>query len=100
MFRPWEVKTRRLKEIADYAATTLVRESSPEQAPVFIDNRGLDGFLASLRERRCSPASCVDCDFCAQIAHRHVRIDLQFRADALAQGQALSDGMYDGTHWR
>jgi collagenase-like PrtC family protease len=97
--RPWEMNPRRLKDIAEYAAATLVRETSPDKAPVYIDNRALDGFVDALKQRGCTPASCGECDHCAQVAQRVVRMDPHFREETLARAGSIADGLYDGSLW-
>ena len=46
---------------------------------VYIDNKGLDGFLRHFLENDCSLRPCEDCNYCRQTAERVIRIGAEYK---------------------
>ncbi|MBN1129495.1 MAG: U32 family peptidase [Chitinispirillaceae bacterium] len=100
MARPWVARPQSLAAVAAYAGAVTSIDYSRETAPVYIDNKKLDGFLEGIRGRGCSPASCVDCDYCGEWRERSVTLDEPWRQGLLAEAAELDTGLLDGGHWK
>lgn len=87
----------RLKRLADLRHMTRSVEG---EAPVFVDNRALDGFLERFRESGCRDADCAECRWCHEFAERAVRIDADHRAQALVAYDAAFRALDGGGMWR
>lgn len=68
-------------------------------APVFVDNRSLDGFLERFLESGCRDADCGECRWCHEFAERAVRIAPAYRAQALAAYDAAFRALDGGGMW-
>jgi collagenase-like PrtC family protease len=99
MLRPDRIKTGALLRMKRYAEAVIPHEFSRERAPVFIDNRLLDGFLAGVRRRNCSQGCSKKCDYCARWAEKVVRIDPSYREETLGLAEHLDEGLVRSTHW-
>jgi collagenase-like PrtC family protease len=99
MAKPWMVKIRALLLMKEYAEAALVDSFAPENTPVFIDNRALDGFLDEVRSHDCDATRCEECAYCQEVADRVVRIDPHYREKTLALAKRLSLGLVSGEHW-
>ena len=100
LFRPTLVnplKLMLLKRLADSRGMTSPIEG---EAPVYIDNRALDGFIERFRENSCRDADCGECGWCAKFAAKAVRFDAPRRDETLAAYDALFGALNHGDMWR
>ena len=96
--RPWRASPARLWKWRELAK--LRGMNYPLQgAPVYLDNRALDGFLEPFLEQGCADRDCEHCGYCAEVAARAVRVDPEHRARCVALGEAILDDMTSGTMW-
>ncbi len=99
MFKPWYVKLSALAAMKRYAEMVILHDYGRATAPVYIDNKALDGFVEGLRTRDCSTADCRRCTYCSSWAEKTVRIRSGYRSDALALAEELDKGCIASTHW-
>jgi collagenase-like PrtC family protease len=99
MAKPWVARIKSLADVASYAALVTTTDFSRERAPVFIDNKKLDGFLAGIKARGCSPGTCGACGYCAQWRERSVAVNEAFQKEILGRADALDKGLLEGSHW-
>ncbi len=67
--------------------------------PVYIDNRGLDGFLNRFLTQSCRGRDCRTCGYCNAWVHRTVRIDEDWRRNCLALYEGVFTEMESGRLW-
>ena len=99
MARPWNVKLRATMLMKQYAELALVDFFDRNNAPVYIDNRALDGFIDGMRSRGCGSRQCDECGYCRAAAGRAVTIDPRYRENVLALAARLDEGLASGGHW-
>jgi collagenase-like PrtC family protease len=99
MARPWTVKIRALLLMKRYAELALVDSFAKDGAPVYIDNRALDGFLDGMLSRDCGALSCDACGHCREAAARAVILEPRYRKNALDLAAQLDEGLASGGHW-
>jgi hypothetical protein len=99
MARPGKVKMGALLLMKRYAELALVDSFDKTNAPVYIDNRALDGFLDGVKSRGCASALCESCGHCSATAKRAVVIDPLYREKTLALAARLDEGLVSGGHW-
>jgi Collagenase and related proteases len=99
MARPWKVKLSAIMLMKRYAELALVDSFDKNNAPVFIDNRALDGFLDGMLSRGCGSLQCDACGHCRAAAERAVSVDPRFREKALDLAVQLDEGLSSGAHW-
>ncbi len=71
--------------------------------PVFVDNKSLDRFLDHFIEKPCDDRICYsrspeayDCNYCKNLADKHVKIDEIERKEFLDRKYKLIDSVYSG----
>jgi collagenase-like PrtC family protease len=99
MARPGKVKMGALLLMKRYAELALVDSFDKTNAPVYIDNRALDGFLDGVKSRGCASTLCESCGHCSATAERAVVIDPLYREKTLALAARLDEGLVSGGHW-
>jgi hypothetical protein len=99
MAKPWWVKISALLLMKQYAERALVEPFSKKGAPIFIDNRGLDGFLDGMMSRDCDAIQCDDCNYCRKFSERFVFVEPRYREEVLALAARLDEGLVSGKHW-
>ena len=82
-----------------YAEKVILHEFDRTHAPVYIDNKALDGFIDGIKARDCPSMSCDECEYCESWARKVVRIDPAYRAEAKSMAEDLDRGLLDGTLW-
>ena len=90
-------RMRLLKRVADMRHMTRPLTG---EAPVYIDNRALDGFLDRFREFGCRDVDCEECRWCHEFVRKAVRVDEAHRAQVLAAYGTLFGALHDGSMWR
>lgn len=86
-----------LRRLADLRHMTRPVDGN---APVFVDNRSLDGFLERFRESGCRDVDCGECRWCHDFAAKAVRVDAAYRAEVLAAYDAAFGALHGGGMWR
>jgi collagenase-like PrtC family protease len=99
IIRPWYLPVSSMLGMKRFAEGVIPHEYSAGAAPVFIDNRALDGFLDSLPQQQCRKAACATCGYCDTWAKKAVRIDPAWHAKNYDQGRAITAGLADGSFW-
>lgn len=98
--KPHLVKVSSLLKLKRFGENAVLHEFSKEKAPVYIDNKSLDGFLESVREKNCADlSSCAGCGHCSAWAKRVVRVNERYRDEMLSLGNELEQGLYTGEVW-
>jgi len=92
---PFLVDPKRLLKFRRLAERRGMLRPPPEQG-VFIDNRKLDGFLASFPQERCAIQDCAACRYCFEWAARVVQIEPSYRRDCLALYQEILEDLCGG----
>ncbi len=99
LFRPTKVNTGALLAVKRYAERILFSTYERRRAPVYIDNKALEGFIDGIRERDCARTDCARCGYCSKWADTHVRIDPDYRREMLDMAGELDSGALAGSHW-
>ncbi|MFW6221349.1 MAG: U32 family peptidase [Fibrobacterota bacterium] len=99
MARPLSVKIDKLMIMKKYAEQSVLHEFEKPNAPVYIDNRRLDGFLDKYWKKNCSQKQCSTCGFCEKIANELVEIDDNYRKQTLSLADSLDDHLHSGSLW-
>jgi hypothetical protein len=99
MFRPFKIKISSLLKTKRYAQAVLSGDFRKGVAPVYIENRALDGFLDGLMDRSCSNLSCSECGYCGAWAGKVITLDESYRTGALLLADELDRGLLSGDHW-
>jgi hypothetical protein len=99
MFKPSLINVNSLIQMKRYAKKIILHDYSPERAPIYIDNRKLDGFIEGIKTRDCDLLDCRECGYCRQWADQIVQVDPTYRAEMLALATELDNGLTHSTHW-
>ncbi len=99
MARPFSVKIGKLMIMKKYADQAIMHQFEKPYAPVYIDNRRLDGFLEQVWKNRCSVKKCTECGYCEKIASKIVEIDTQYRSKTLSLADELHEHLHNGSLW-
>jgi collagenase-like PrtC family protease len=97
-FRPGVVRhaaVMRLKELAEKRGLM----AGMDWDPVYIDNRGLDGFVDGMKGINCRETDCAQCGYCSAWTGKAVRVDEDYRAEMLRLYKEVFDEMYSGELW-
>lgn len=86
-----------LKRLAELRSMTQPVKGG---APVYIDNRALDGFMERFRTKSCIGVDCNGCRWCHDFAAKAVRMDESARTAALKAYDELFDSLHGGEMWR
>ncbi len=99
MFKPWYVKVSALVAMKRYADKVILHSYGRDRAPVYIDNKALDGFIEGLRLHDCAIDKCERCGYCREWAEKTVFVDGAYRAEVLDLAGKLDEGLISSTHW-
>ena len=69
------------------------------EAPVYIDNRALNGFMERFKTESCIDTDCEACRWCHEFAEKAVKIDAANREAALAAYDELFESLHGGSMW-
>jgi collagenase-like PrtC family protease len=86
-----------LKRLAELRGMTQPLKGG---APVYIDNRALDGFMERFRTKSCIGVDCRECRWCHDFAAKAVTVDATSQSAALDAYRELFDSLNDGSMWR
>lgn len=99
MAKPWRAKLKALLLMKKYGELIIPHKFDRENAPVYIDNRALDGFLEGMRDQPCGRAACTTCTYCRTWATRAVTVKNEYREEVLELAGRLDEGLVSGSHW-
>jgi len=99
MLRPGEIKISSLLRIQDYMNEIIPHQFDRNEAPVYIDNMALDGFIQQLAQRRCTTEDCSHCGICERFAAKAVHIKQDYRERVLHKAETLQGQTSDGSLW-
>lgn len=97
--KPQWVSLPFMLKLKRYGESIVLHEFSKEKAPVYIDNKSLNGFVEKFAGGECYGNSCGDCTYCNQWADKVVRIDERYRNDVLARSEELEKAQRSGALW-
>lgn len=97
--RPWTVRLSRLRALGRLLSLRGMLAPCSGPAPVWLDNRSLDGFLERWPKDGCRRLDCAECRYCDGVAARAVRIDPGYREECLALYDRVFDDMHAGRLW-
>ena len=83
--RPGGLRMRDLPQL--YRLARLRGFLGGGKAPVYVDNRKLDGFIERFFRERCRDRDCDECGYCAAWAERVVQMDPRWREACLSMYQ-------------
>jgi hypothetical protein len=98
-FKPTFVRMSSVLKLKHYAEQIIMHDFSASSAPVYIDNRSLDGFLEKFASKECDQTNCESCGLCLEWEKKAIRIDEAYRKDVLSRASDLESGLYTGAHW-
>ena len=99
MVRPDKIKIKALRQIQEYIKLILIEDFS-STAPIYIDNKALNGFLDIIKNSRCSSdMACSECTCCPKVASEVVQINQDYRKRVLSLAKELQHGLDTSTHW-
>jgi hypothetical protein len=99
MMKPHRVKISALLRMKRYSDLVIPHKFDRLDAPVYIDNRSLDGFIENLPGDQCASAQCASCTYCRSWTDKAVIADESFRRNGLNQSERLTDDLLSGAHW-
>lgn len=98
MIRPRMVKLSTVVRMNQYVNQVISGDHSKEDAPVYIDNKALDGFVRFLRDRECV-SRCTRCGYCSKKVQKAIKVKDSYREKVLSLAGELEKGMLSGAHW-
>lgn len=99
MLRPDKVPLSSLLRIKEYAEDIIIHEYDRDRAPIYIDNKGLEGFLDGIRKRDCASLNCRTCGYCDSWAQKTVTFNETYRKEVLRKARSLDTQLLDGSLW-
>ena len=99
MFKPSKVKISTLLATKEYMEQVILHDFDKLTAPIYIDNKKLDGFLDGVVKRDCQNRSCSECRYCNMAADKYVIYNEQYRQKTLERAQRLDQGLVSSSHW-
>ncbi len=94
-----KVKMASLLDIHAYMKREIPDEFSREKAPVYIDNKVLDGFLEEASRHSCGTTDCKGCGVCEAYTEKAVTVNNKYRADMCSRAEKLNTGILNGSLW-
>lgn len=99
MARPGKIRISSLRRVQDYMNEVIPHQFERSEAPVYIDNRALDGFVEEVAKRRCGTEDCSHCGICTRYTAKAVHIKQDYRERALRKAETLLAQTSDGSLW-
>jgi len=91
------VKMLLLKKVVDARNMTNPIEG---KAPVYLDNKALDGFMERFKSTGCRETDCDDCRWCHQFAEKALHVDSDHRDQSLRAYDRFFQAVHEGELWR
>lgn len=98
--RPWTIDPVRLlplKELAKLQGMIYARQE--EDAPLYLDNDKLNGFIGRFVKDNCQNLNCNECRYCYDFADKALHIDPEYRDKCLSLANQLLSDMSSGRMW-
>lgn len=99
LLRPFKVNVFKLNSIRKLSERKGMLTAIKGDAPVYIDNRSLDGFIDRFLKVGCRDVDCEHCRYCHDVASRAVKIDSSYKSDCLALHEAIDKDLETGSMW-
>lgn len=99
MLKPGKIKIKSLIDIKRYMEQVIFHDFSRENAPVYIKNKDLTGFLENLKRNECEKKQCKECLYCNNIADKVVIYNESYREETMKLADILDNGIKDGSLW-
>lgn len=99
MLKPSKVKISSLVKIKKYMENVILHDFDKLNAPIFIDNNKLEGFLNEIIKHDCQNRSCTECRYCNHIARQVVVYKEEYRQKNLELAEDLDQGLISSSHW-
>jgi collagenase-like PrtC family protease len=97
--RPDFMKLSSVFRFKRYAETVIPREFDRTSAPVYIDNRALDGFLEDVLRNNCRTGACDWCGVCQRWAAKAVSVNEEYARNAGSMAASLESDLVSGSLW-
>ncbi len=97
--KPGQVNLLRFPQIVDYGKKSSMVYPRQGDNPVYINNRGLDGFMKRFETLGCEEIDCEACKYCHQWAEKTVHIDKEWRGAMTEKYDTLLDDLHSGSLW-
>jgi collagenase-like PrtC family protease len=97
--KPGQVNLLRFSQIVDYGKKSSMLYPRQGDNPVYINNRGLDGFMKRFETKGCEEIDCEACKYCHQWAEKTVHIDNEWRGEMTEKYDTLLDDLHSGSLW-
>ena len=97
--RPDLMKISSVLRFKKYAETVIPSRFDRDSAPVYIDNRALDGFVHMLPKDACAEGACASCNVCRAWAERAVTVNREYADTAGAMAASLENDSINGKLW-
>ncbi|MBL0308989.1 MAG: U32 family peptidase [Bacteroidetes bacterium] len=97
--KPGQVNLLRFPQIVDYGKKTSMVYPRQDDNPVYINNRGLDGFMKRFETLGCEEIDCEACRYCHQWAEKTVHIDAEWRGAMTEKYDTLLNDLHSGSLW-
>ncbi|MDG5814780.1 U32 family peptidase [Chitinispirillales bacterium ANBcel5] len=96
---PRRVKFSTIMAFKRYAESVIPHQFDKIHAPIYINNRNLDGYLEQLKQKGCSSTDCKKCSFCETTAANTVSFNNDLKLRALSYYASLRDSLYSTEQW-
>ncbi len=97
--RPDLMKLSSVFRFKRYAETVIPREFDRTSAPVYVDNRALDGFLEEALRNNCRAGACDSCGICRKWAAKAVSVNEEYARSAGSMAASLESDLVSGSLW-
>jgi collagenase-like PrtC family protease len=99
LLRPLLVDLRRLWTLKKLTEERGMLKPFDGPAPVYIENRKLDGFMDRFLNKGCKDVDCESCRYCHDWAERSVAIDEAHRERCSQLYEQVFDDLHSGRMW-
>lgn len=99
MLKPSKVKISSLLKVKKYMEKVILHDFDKSNAPIFIDNNKLNGFLNDIIKHDCQNRSCTECQYCDDVARQVVVYNEEYRQNTLKLAEDLDEGLISSSHW-
>ena len=97
--RPSQVNVTKIPRLAKLGRRMGLLYPRRGEAPLYLDNRALDGFMDRFLTTSCIDVDCESCRYCHRLAEKAVRIDPAYREEVLSDYAKLFEDMHTGAFW-
>jgi collagenase-like PrtC family protease len=97
--RPGKVNIPAILKLKDLTDTKGMLTPLAKDAPVYIDNSQLNGFLEEVWKRKCRYHNCEECLFCHEMAEKAVNISPDYKTKCLSLHRDIESSLLNGSMW-